>query len=247
MTSNHSSDSGPHLIRQPLLLYLCSIVFTILYILFIIGEGISFDTLNVETTSVFLLFFYFVVAFILSWSREKTAGYMFISWYVIMMGLAIYVWSEAGMVIIMGFPVLPIGAFYLRYAAIKDQDPPPEEYVLWKLVLRVLMLGYAVIYIGGLPDFYAEWSASEAISNPIIPMLILGVVFIAALVLSWKSELIAGVLFIAWYVGILIFISLSPGLTRDVGPIRLFGFPILVHGILYLVYWFQIRPKNNPA
>jgi hypothetical protein len=193
-----------------------------------------------DSVSVILLFLFYVAAFILSWFREKTAGYMFVLWYILMMTLAFYLWTAAGMTIILGFPVLPIGAFYVLYAFNKFKDPKPPKYQQWKLVLRVLMVGYAAIFISVI---LGDLNNYDFLGVPYVYFPVLFIVFIAAFAFVWKNELIAGLLMVLWYFGIIAIAGYFPELPNEFGPMRLMGIPVLVQGILYLVYWNYVRPK----
>ncbi len=243
MKTQTPADPGVRKVGRPLVLYVVSCLYALLYLLFIIGEGISFKTFNLESTSVLSLFLFYSAAFVLSWFKEKTAGYMFVSWYVLMMALAITIWTDAGMTIIMGFPLLPIGAFYVLYAYKKNLDTPPEVYQQWKLVLRLLISAYAAIYIIGMVNEFAGFTGPDFISEPFIYLEILLAVFLIGFTLSWKNELISGIILAMWYLGILILLRYFPGLPNEVGPMRLLGFPILVQGFFYILYWFIIRPE----
>ena len=233
--SSPPSDKGPS-IRKPLVLYFLTGVFTVLYILFIFGEGMSFEKPDMQTISVFLLFIFYLTAYVLSWFREKIAGYMFATWYVIMMTLAFYVWTGAGMTIIMGFPALPIGAFYILYAYRKENDPPPSISSQWRLVLRVLMVTYTAIFLIGKADELSIAGEEGIFGGPYLFLVILSVLFLVAFIFSWTREAIAGILLITWYIGIFALKSGFPDLPNEIGPMLLLGFPLLVQGILYLVY-----------
>ena len=211
--------------------------------MFIIGSVVSFEKWDMEAITTFLLFLFYVAAFILSWFREKTAGYMFISWYVFMMALAIYVWNDAGMTIILGFPLLPIGVFYVLYAYRKDRDRPPEKHEQWKLVLRVLISAYAAIHLSGLGDIDVS-AITDMMSVPYLYLSILLLVFLVAFAFSWKNELIAGILLLIWYSGVVIIARSFHAIPNEVGPMILMGFPVLVQAVLYLVYWFKFRPEE---
>lgn len=246
MKTQNPTDPGIRTVGRPLVLYVFSCLYALLYLLFIIGEGISFKTFNLESASVLSLFLFYLTAFVLSWFREKTAGYMFVSWYVLMMALAIHIWTDAGMTIIMGFPLLPIGAFYVLYAYKKSLDTPPEVYQQWSLVLRLLISAYAAIYIIGMVDNFTGITEPDFISEPYQYLTILLAIFLIGFGFSWKNELISGIILALWYLGILVLLRYFPGLPNKVGPMRLLGFPILVQGFLYILYWFIIRPEKPP-
>jgi hypothetical protein len=234
-------------IAKPWVLYVFSCLFTVGYILFIIDEGVKIFPFNAETTTVSLLFFYYLAIFVLSWFREKTAGYLFISWYVIEMALVFYVWTEAGMVIVLGFPVLPIGVFYVLYGERKALGQKPSAREQWKLVLRSLMIGYAAIFIISMPDLLMSLPAGRQLDVPYIFFSLLSLIFITAFVFSFKQELLAGLLLVAFYIFEILLIHLYPGLQREVGPFGWLTFPLLIQGFLYIAYWNFIRPRRQAS
>jgi len=84
--------------RRPWLLWLCSVLFAVGYIALFIDELIPPpETFNSDSLLGVLLLLIYLTGFILSWFREKTAGYIFIGWYLLMQLLGSFVWAEAGM------------------------------------------------------------------------------------------------------------------------------------------------------
>jgi hypothetical protein len=222
------------------LIGLCA-AYLLLYLAFVINEGFAFDFSGAEPASAFLLVVCFILVFALSWFRPKIAGYLFVSWYIIMIALACHVWTDAGMTIILGFPVLPIGLFYVLHGYRKGSAAPGTHQV-WNLALRILALAYLGLYLVLIPDSYPELAANGPFGSPVIYLELLFLLFAAGVVFNFINELAAGILFVAWYAGILLADSLIPGLSNS-GPFRFMGLVVLVQGILCLVYWFYLKPR----
>lgn len=86
------------------------------YILFLIGEGdVHFRELNFENISVYLLFAEFVVGYIFIWKNELISGILLVAWYGFEWCLALWVWVDGDMAVLLGFPVAIIGILVLIY------------------------------------------------------------------------------------------------------------------------------------
>jgi len=151
------------------------------------------------------------------------------------------------MVILGSVPILPIGVFYILYAFKKNSETRPDVQQQCKLVLRVLITSYAVIYLPGLIKVFTEISFSQMLQTPFLYFLLLIGIFAAGVYFSWKNELVAGLILIACYIGIIVFDKNYPHLDFDVGPVTIFGFFIMILGVLYLAYaiLFIIIPRRR--
>ncbi|MEE9461188.1 MAG: hypothetical protein V3V53_05115 [Bacteroidales bacterium] len=98
------------------MLYILTLIFAVFYTFIFVDEAFPLPVNNLDQLCVILLFLFFVIGFVFSWFREKTAGYIFILWYILEVLVGIFIWDDAGMVLVLGFPLLPIGIFYLVYA-----------------------------------------------------------------------------------------------------------------------------------
>jgi hypothetical protein len=64
---------------------------------------------------------------------------------------------------------------------------------------------------------------------------------------SFTKEIIAGIMFILWYAGLIILSQL----VQDIGGwgynglYAMFGSSVFILGILYLVYWLRWRPRTE--
>ena len=106
----------------------------------------------------------------------------------------------------------------------------PKRY---RNVLRLLGFVAAVAYVGFLiGEVFPKF---EGTTWELITTLLLFVVFLAGLFYLFKREMLAGILWIAWY-GLLILLVVTlwvgAGLTVVMGlPIFILGLLVLVHGI----------------
>ena len=78
-------------------------------------------------------------------------------------------------------------------------------------------------------------------------MLILTfLLFVAGFFMSWKSELIAGILFIIWYFIILLLTTQFPSFANS-GPWVLFGLTILFQGMFYVANNTKANQSRSQA
>jgi len=228
--------------KRPWLLYAFAVTFTVFYIIFIIDEAFPVKIEDFEDLSVILLFLFYVAGFILSWFREKTAGYMFISWFIIEVFLGNFVWEDAALVLILGFPLLPIGIFYVLYANKKGRDPRPSAHEQCILFLRLSILAGVAIHIIVVVADLLKLPPDRWVSGPYLYLNLLFIVFLAAAAFSRKNKLITGLLLVTYYLAIIYLMEV--GIIDEIGPFEHLTFPVLVLGLLYLVYWIYIRPRK---
>ncbi len=242
MVPKTSSSSSIWPFRRPWFLYVSTIIFAVFYVIIFIDEAFPLPVIDFDQVCVILLFLFFVVGFVFSWFREKTAGYIFVIWYILEVFVGNFIWDDAAMVLILGFPLLPVGIFYLVYANRKNRDPRPAVHEQWKLFLNVSILSAVVIHF-----ILMLWNLTSIvperwISGPYMYLIMLFIVFLIAAAISRRNELIAGLLMVAYYIVIIYLIDVS--IIDDIGPYGLVNFPVLILGILYLVYWIYIRPRK---
>lgn len=94
----------------------------ILYILFLIGEGVP---LNKEATfadiSVYLLFLLFVLGYYLLWKNELISGLVLIAWHGVQWLLVYWVWVDGAMTLILGIPLGVFGLIVMIYGLMKNK------------------------------------------------------------------------------------------------------------------------------
>jgi hypothetical protein len=92
----------------------------IVYVLFLIDEKEPlFNNASFQNISVYLLFIFFLAGFLTLWLNELVSGILLIAWCGLEWCLGLWVWEDAAMVLILGFPVLIIGILVLIYGLIK--------------------------------------------------------------------------------------------------------------------------------
>ena len=201
-----------------------------------------------EIWTVPLVLILFLVGYIYIWINEKIAGIIFLSYHLIVWILSMMVWPEAGMVLVLILPVLFFGVFFIRSWYIANNVMYKQSNQQWKLTLRILIINYALVYLvvvfaKVIPtlfgvkwpanvDNFSSWTGGYL--SPLGLILIFAlVIFLAGLLVSWKRELHAGLLFVFWYLLILSATLLYPEFNNS-GPWLIIGLTILVQGILYI-------------
>jgi len=217
--------------RRPWLLWLCSVLFAVGYIYIFLDEMKTrpkpFDP---ELLLVPLMLLIYLAGFVLSWFREKTAGYIFIGWYLLILILGWFVWPEAGMVMALSFPLLPIGIFYVVYSFRKIPENRPEAYKQWKLALRLFILSFLFIFVGLYGGALSGQSGFLAV--PTVYIVLLGILYIATVVLTWIQPLISGILLLVHGAVLLIFGE------------NMLAVPMFVIGLGYLILWITVRKRE---
>jgi hypothetical protein len=112
---------------------------------------------------------------------------------------------------------------------------------LW--TLRILLGIYAALYIIFITDYFFPMNAPNSWNIDNSALKILFGVFIIGYVISWKSELASGVIFILWFIGMCyhnFFLC-----TSDCGAGIAMGIPLLILSIFFIVY--GIKEKKVKA
>lgn len=212
---------------------------------------------KLELVSIPLVFTIFLIGTIYSWFNEKIAGIILCCWHFVNWLMLMLFWPDAGMVLVLVFPILILAAFLIRDGYIKSNDLYKVKSYQQKLTLRVLVINYMAIYalivfanivpkwIGwDLPTRVDDLSVWNYTSFPGILLLFEFFFFILGFVILWKSELIAGFIFIVWYL-IIVFLTLQYPKFANSGPYVLIGLTILVQGILYITSYFKQSQSNE--
>lgn len=91
-------------------------VAAILYILFLIDEGVP---LNKNATfadiSVYLLFLLFALGYYFLWKNEIISGLILVSWHGMQWLLVYWIWVDGAMTLILGIPIGVFGLIVLIY------------------------------------------------------------------------------------------------------------------------------------
>ena len=70
---------------------------------------------------IYTLFIIFMIGYYFLWTNEKISGIIIMSWYGLMLIIGFFVWSDAGMVILLGFPVFIFGIFLFIHSLRKTK------------------------------------------------------------------------------------------------------------------------------
>jgi len=206
---------------------------------------------KVELITVPLAFVIYALGTIYLWINEKWAGIMLLFWHFCVWALAMLFWRDAGMVLVLIFPMVFPAVLLIRNWYKKNDEKYTSEIGQWELVLKVLLINYAAIYVlvifsNVVPklmgwelitrvDDLAVWDYTSLLG---ILLLVLFAIFLLGFVISWKSELISGILFVVWYVFLVILNSIYPEFANS-GPSNLFGLTILLQGVFQIVLFFK--------
>ena len=228
--------------KRPWVLYISTLIFAVFYTLIFIDEAVPLPVNNIDQLCVILLFLFFVIGFVFSWFRERTAGYIFVLWYILEVFVGNFIWEDAAMVLVLGFPLLPMGIFYLVYANRKNRDPRPPSHEQWKLFLNVALLSAVLIHFILLLVNFTSMAPERWISGPYLYLNILFIVFLTAAAISRRNELVAGLLMVAYYLVIIYLIEVR--IIDEMGPYGLFLFTVVILGLLFLVFWIFLRPRK---
>jgi len=132
---------------------------------------------------------------------------------------------------VMAFPLLPIGIFYVVYSFRKIPDERPENYKQWKLALRLFILAFLYIWII-LYSGDIVWHSGYLVT-PTIYLVMLGILYIVAVVFTWIHPLISGIMLLAHGTAVLV-------LEDDM----MLATPMFVIGLGYLILWITVRKRE---
>ena len=204
----------------------------------------EFESIGSEAITTLLVFLVFVAGFVWSWYNEKIAGIILLVWNALVWICALYIWTDAGMVLVLAVPVLPLGVFFIQHWYQTTSEPQLSTQRQWKLVLQLLMANYTVLYLLAVIDDVIAPDRLDFITMPGVLMIVVFIIFALGFLLSWKWPLLAGLLCILWYV-IVLFMTVQYFEFVDRGPAAFFGVVILLQGILYLLYHFRFETKQT--
>jgi len=222
---------------------------TAIYLVFyFIGFIIPFFTGEMSLSkpqdlSVLIAFLFFLCGFIVSWFNEKAAGYLLQLWVILIWALGLFFWPDADMVMILAVPVLVTGVFMNRKAYLRSSESINRQ-MDWKYTLQLFLYNYFFLYFLVVLSEFTQDKYIDYLSIPFILFPVLLILFIAGVALSYKNELIAGIVMLIWYI-IVIIGSVFYFDFYNTGPWFAFGIPILLHGILYLVYHYKFKLSDQ--
>ena len=230
----------------------------ILYFASVILPVFTVGTAEIETPpslaekiTVFITFLLYLGGMSFLWRNEKTAGILLCTWHFLAWAFSLLLWRDAGMVLVMVFPMLFPAVLLIRNWHLKNKENLPTEWHKWNFVLRLLLFNYSAIYIlvilsdlvPRLPGFQLPTKVDDLnmwnfTSAPGIFLLILFALYVFGFLISFRSHMAAGILFVIWF-AFLYFINTSYIEFAQSGPWVAFGVTIFVQGVYYLILHFR--------
>jgi hypothetical protein len=150
---------------------------------------------------------------------------------------------ESGFDSLFAIFLLVPAAFLLLVWYKNTRTIPPAKHRKWKFILNILLINYTILYFIYIISDLKYHASIDLMSIPGIILPILLGIYLTGFILSWKYELYTSIFFLLWY-ALVLFGSFNYGEIMARGPHMHFGIVIFVHGILYLVYYFRIKPKK---
>ena len=106
-----------------------------------IGGGI------LEITTILIAFLIFFIGTIYSWIDEKIGGIILCIWHFITWSFSLILWPEAGMILVLIFPILILATLLIRNSFIRSDPMYVSKKAQWSLTLKTLLINYAAIYL----------------------------------------------------------------------------------------------------
>jgi hypothetical protein len=232
--------------RPTNILQILTSIYAVLYVAAVVSTFFETDLtpLKVSDYLFVVLFLMFLVGFIMSWTRKKTAGIIFMLWVagVWICDLCLWRGQDSGMPSMMAVPALIIGALLMLKWYNTTIAPMPSGQLKWKFVLRILLINYAVLYAIVIVSELTASIHRDYFSIPFIIFPFLLLVFILGFALSWKREFVAGIIFLFWSAFLIAGFIYSSVLYTS-GPWLLFVIPILLQGLFYIKNHLMYRSK----
>ena len=235
-------------IKSTILIQKLSLLYLAIYLLLIISGnfGGSYPNLNVEGIVVYSLFVLFIIGLSISWFNKILTGIIFILWNIGMWTLTLFIVENSnGFGIAIGFPLLVLGIFFLIKGIEEKKKIPLKLNEKWRTTLQLLITTYTVLYILVIIEAMTGSRDVDFYSYESLVLIALLLIYTAGFIFSWKKELIAGIIFIFWSIGV-IYIFIEKFTVSDDGPWVGAWLFILVHSLLYLGYHFKYKIKRTP-
>lgn len=194
------------LLKKTTTIQYITLVYAVLYVLFIFSGnwGESYTTLSAEDMIVYSLFVLFIIGFSLSWYNKIITGILLLLWNVGMWIVELFfVEKDGGFGIISGIPLIVLGVFFILEGIEKNRGTTLKSIEKWKTALQVLISTYTILYILIIIDDITGNLEIDFYSTPGIILIILFLIYSVGFIFSWMKELIAGIIFIFWYAGVL--------------------------------------------
>jgi len=193
------------------------------------------------------LLIFFTVGFVLAWANKQlAAGIVFMLWNTVVWLSDLYFnrpEMDHSMLSAMASFFMFCGAFFLLEWYKSSKTTVLSKQKQWKVILRVLLINYTILYF---IVVFSELSLGDQVNYSSYPFVIyplLVLIFLLGFILSWKKEVLAGYIFLVWFAILLCVNIVYPDILH-LGPWALFGFPILLQGIFYLINHKKFKSKN---
>ena len=218
-----------------------TLAYAALYTLFV-ASGLIQGDYSPLAIGIYLFFIPFVIGFSLSWYNGMITGILFIVWNIGMWIVeCFFVEKDGGWGIIFGVPLLILGVLFIVGEYKTRKDPPPTKSQLWNMALKLLVTTFTILYLVWVISSFIPNQETDLFIWPGVILTVLLAIYLIGFLLSWRWELIAGILFIIWYAGLYI-PDLQP-IAYFIGPLKFFGLPVFIQGILYLNYHYRFKFK----
>jgi hypothetical protein len=169
---------------------------------------------------------------------------MLIILYTVLWVNGMFINRPRGMDIITGLPLLIAGAFLVLSWYRTFRVPNPTRSQRWKFILGLLLVNYLAYYLLFVVSEMIFRPAIDLLTLPGVLLPLLLAIFLTGFIISWQNEAAAGICFILWYLITLAGQIVYPELLHR-GAYQFIGIVIFMHGILYLVYHFRIKPRKQ--
>lgn len=210
-------------------------------------ESLSSEMSTSEYYTIPIACILFLVGAIYVWFNEKIGGIILLIWHFVVWFLSMFIWREAGMVLILIFPMLIPPVFLIRNWYKQHYPKYLQSIHQWKLILRILLINYAAIYLiiisaeivqrlFNVPlrgDLNNSTTWDYSMIETVILFFELGLFAFACIASFWSRKL-TGFLLIIWYI-IIAIASQQNFEIGNSGPWIIFSIPLAVQGLLYFV------------
>jgi hypothetical protein len=223
-----------------------TLVYGILYLIFIIvgNFGGAYPALSGEGIGVYTLFLLFIVGVSVSWKNKIITGVLFFIWNIGMWIVELFfVEKDGGFGIISGIPLIVLGILFILKGMEKNREGSLKSSEKWKTAIRLLItinsLLYMIVIIHDITgNLKIDFSGSQGII-----LFTLFLIYCGGIIFTRKLELIAGVIFIFWYAGVL-YIFTTDNMIGNSGPWAYAGFAVFIQGALHIVYYLKFKLKQ---
>ena len=198
---------------------------------------------NPQDLSVLLIFILFLTGVVFAWFNAFIGGLLLMFWHLSIWIIGLFYWSDAGMVLMLAFPVLVLVSLLILDYHRSKKVPRPTVLAQRKYILRVLLINYTAIYVVNVIAAFTKSEIPNYWEMPYALFPLLLFVYIIGFALSWNKEFYAGLIFIAWYAIVVFGTVFYPEFSNE-GPYILIGATIFVQGILYLFNHYRVKKEN---